>query len=87
MQYIVESRMKAAPTPEILALIPSESARGRELDAQGIRRNLFISADLSTAWQVFEVGSREAVETTLQSFPLHPYMNETITELADPARL
>jgi muconolactone delta-isomerase len=79
--FLVESRFNAAPTEEILAMLPAEQARGRELDATGVRRHLFLAADNSGSWQVLELGSREEVDRVMESFPFHPYMTEKVTEL------
>lgn len=49
MRFIVESALAVAPTPEIMALLPAESARGVELDEAGIRDALYVSADVSRA--------------------------------------
>ena len=81
MRFMVESGLNVPPTPEILALIPAESAHGEELDAQGLRERLYLAADMSRAWQVFNAASREEVEALLQSFPLAPYTASTITVL------
>ena len=43
MTFLVESHFTAIPTTDILALIPAESARGAELDAEGVRLHLFIT--------------------------------------------
>ena len=85
MLFMVEGQLAVAPTPEILALIPQESARGRELEAQGLRLHVFVAADQSGAWQVFEVDSREQLDELLASFPLQPYVTEKVTQLAEPA--
>jgi muconolactone delta-isomerase len=84
MRFLVESALNIPPTPEILALIPAESARGVELDTQGVRECLYLAADMSRAWQVSKADSPEAVEEILQSFPLVPYTASTITALAEP---
>jgi muconolactone delta-isomerase len=84
MRFLVESSLNIPPTPEILALIPAESARGVELDEQGLRECLYLAADMSRAWQVFTADSSEAVEEILQSFPLAPYTASTIIALAEP---
>lgn len=81
MRFIVESSFSQAPTPELLALIPAESARGEELDAQGLRKALYVAADQSRVWQVFQVDSREALDAALESFPLHAHLHNVITEL------
>jgi hypothetical protein len=61
MPFIVESRFSVTPTPEILALVPPETARGR-VDAQDLRLRLFLAADQSAGWQSFEVESREELD-------------------------
>lgn len=83
MRFLVESAFKQTPTQEILALIPAEIARGNELDAQGIRLKLYVAADQSRAWQVYQSDSQTAVQAAVESLPLHPYLNVTITALAD----
>ncbi len=83
MQFMVESHFAAAPTAEILALIPAEQARGTELDTEGVRRNLFLASDMSSVWQVFAVDSRATLDTVLASFPLHAYLAERVVELGD----
>jgi hypothetical protein len=49
MRFLVESRLAQAPAPEILALIPTELARGQELDVAGVREALYVAADNSSA--------------------------------------
>jgi muconolactone delta-isomerase len=83
MQFMVESHFAAAPTAEILALVPAEQARGAELDTEGVRRNLFLASDTSSVWQVFAVDSRATLDTVLASFPLHAYLTERVVELGD----
>jgi muconolactone delta-isomerase len=87
MHVMVESRFAVAPTPDILEVVPAEQARGRELDAQGIRQALFIASDPAASWQVFDVASREELDRALASLPLHPYVVETVTQLTDSNRL
>jgi muconolactone delta-isomerase len=84
MRFLVESTFSQAPTPEILALIPGETARGKELDAQGIRDRLYVAADQSRSWQIFDVESPEILQAVLASFPLHPYLTHMVTALAGP---
>jgi muconolactone delta-isomerase len=84
MRFLVESSLNVQPTPELMALIPAETARGLELDTQGLRECLYLAADMSRAWQVFLADSPQAVEELLQSFPLAAYTASTITALAEP---
>jgi muconolactone delta-isomerase len=83
MQFMVEVRLATAPTPEILALLPAETANGERLDAEGIRKHFFLAADQSVGWQVFDVESRDQLERMLASFPLHPYVSATVTQLME----
>jgi muconolactone delta-isomerase len=83
MRFFVEMTLNQAPTPEILALIPAEVARGKELDAQGLREKLYVAADQTRAWQVFSCDTEEEVRAALASFPLHPYSDSVITPLAE----
>jgi muconolactone delta-isomerase len=83
MRFFVETKFKQAPTDEILGLIPAEIARGRELDAQGLRLQLLVAADRSSAWQVYQADSLATIQQAIESLPLHPFVTSTITPLAD----
>lgn len=85
MTFLVESHFNVIPTPDILALIPAESARGAQLDAEGVRLHLFIAADQSRAWQIFRAGSPAELERILSTFPLHRYTSTSVTPLAGAA--
>ncbi len=82
MRFMVESSFTQAPTPELFALLPQETARGIELDAEGVRLALYVASDNSRAWQIYEVESRAALDAVLESFPLYAYVSTTVTELA-----
>ena len=84
MRFLVEMSLNVAPTPEIMALIPAEIARGMELDAQGIRESLYVAADNSRAWQVLRADSRAALDEIMQTFPMTSHSNVTVIELAPP---
>jgi muconolactone delta-isomerase len=81
-KFMVEAALRGPHTPETLALIPTEVARGEELDRQGVRTGLYLAADLSRAWQVYDLPSVEAVERVLATFPLHPHLEQTIMRLS-----
>jgi muconolactone delta-isomerase len=83
MMFMVESTQTQPHTEQTLALIPAEMARGKELDAQGLRRGLFVAADFSKAWQVYDVDSERTLRALLQSLPLYEIADHTITPLAD----
>jgi muconolactone delta-isomerase len=83
MRFLVETTLKSAPTPEVLALIPAEVEHGKMLDARGVRERLYVAADQSKAWQVVRGESTSAVEQILGGFPLYPFLDVKITPLAD----
>jgi len=85
MKFLVESKFNQAPSEEILALIPAEVEHGKALDRQGIRLKLYVAADRSGAWQVYQGSSLAEVRQVIETFPLHPYITATITPLADDA--
>ena len=85
MKYLVTSKLNQPPTDSIIALIPAEIARGKELDAQGIRLKLYVAADQSGAWQVYQGDTEADVRKAIESLPLHPFVTTTITPLADDA--
>ncbi|MBS1965246.1 MAG: hypothetical protein JST60_05425 [Chloroflexi bacterium SZAS-1] len=84
MRFLTEVTFTQAPTPEMLALIPAETAHGLKLDAAGMREHLFVAADNSRAWQVLRADSLAEAEAIAKSFPLAPYLAITITPLAEP---
>jgi muconolactone delta-isomerase len=71
MRFMVEGAPKQALTDEMVALLPEEVARGRELDAQGLRRALYLAADRSRVWQVFAAEAQDEVQRALESLPLY----------------
>ena len=83
MRFLVETAFRQMPTPEVLALIPAETEHGKMLDKQGVREQLYIAADISRAWQVLRAGSAAEAEAIAASFPLAPFVNATITPLAE----
>jgi len=85
MQFMVEIKFAQAPTDEMIALIPAEIARGKELDATGSRLALYLAADLSTAWQIYQAESLAAVQEMIDSFPLTPFVTAMITPLQSAA--
>ena len=83
MRFLLKKTFKAPPTEEVLALIPIEEARAKELAEQGLLEALYVAADLSNAWAVWNCGSQAALEETHATLPLHDYLNIDITLLAD----
>ena len=83
MHFMVEGTPKQSLTDDLLAQLPAESARGQELEAQGLRHVLYVAADFSKAWQIFHADSLDEVQRALESLPLYAVTAYTITPLAD----
>ena len=83
MEFMVNARFRAQDRTEILARLPQEQARIQELKEQGIERALYIKSDLSQVWIVMQGESLEQVQKSLESLPLHPYMEVEIVPLAE----
>lgn len=83
MRFLIEETFKEPPTAEVQAIIPAEQARVKELTEQGLVAAVYIAADQSRAWAVWNVDSEAALEEAHDSLPLHPHMNSDITELAE----
>ena len=83
MRFMVEGTPRQTLDNEALALIPAETARGQEVQAQGLRTAIYVAADWSKAWQVYQVDSQEQLQQILASFPLHSFTEYRITPLAE----
>ncbi|MBA3943840.1 MAG: hypothetical protein H0X37_04680 [Herpetosiphonaceae bacterium] len=82
MKFMVEGTPSQALTPEMMALAPAETVRGKELDAQGLRTGLYLAADYSKVWQTFVADTHEDVQRALESLPLYHASTYTIVPLA-----
>jgi muconolactone delta-isomerase len=83
MRFIVEGSPSQPLSDELMARLPEESARGRELDAQGLRQALYVAADMSRVWQIFAADSEADVRRALESLPLYAVTTYIITPLAE----
>ena len=83
MRFLIKESFKAPPTAEVEALIPAEKARVKELTEQGLFVVVYLAADQSGAWAIWNADSQAALEEAHDSLPLHPYMNSEITLLAE----
>ena len=83
MRFLTTETLKAPPTAEVQALMPAELAKVKELTEQGMIEALYIAADRSGAWMVWNVDSQAALEEAHNTLPLHPYLNSEITVLAE----
>jgi len=83
MRFLTKETFKAPPTAEVQAVIPAEQAKVKELIEQGTIEALYLAADQSGAWMVWNVDSQAALEEAHNALPLHPYLNSEITVLAE----
>ena len=83
MRFLTTETFKAPPTADVQAVIPAEQARVKELTKQGLIAAVYVAADLSGAWIVWNVESQAALEEAHSTLPLHPFLNSEITVLAE----
>jgi muconolactone delta-isomerase len=85
MRFLTKEGLKEAPSEEVRGLIPAEQAAMKELMKQGVVEAMYVSADSSTAWVVWDIESQNALEEVHRTLPLHDYLNSDIALLADRA--
>lgn len=83
MHFLIKSTFKAPPTEEVLALIPVEQVRIKELAEEGLFEALYVAKDRSAAWSIWNCDSQSALEEMHEKLPLHDYLNIEITLLDD----
>ena len=83
MQFLIKSSLKAPPTEEVIALFPAEQAKGQELAEQGIQEAVYMAADQSCAWLIWNCESRDALDEIHKTLPLYEYLQAEITPLSD----
>ncbi len=66
-----------------MARMPAEQRRGVELAEQGIREAVYVAADRSAVWTVWNRDSQEVVEEVAKTLPLYECWNMDITPLSD----
>ena len=83
MRFMLTFTWKQPPTEEVQALIPAEQARAKELTEQGIQETMYLAADNSVGWVVWNCASQDEVQETLQTLPLNKFLNCDISPLAE----
>jgi muconolactone delta-isomerase len=83
MRFMLKLTFNQSPSEEIMALIPAEQRRGEELAEQGIREAVYIAADRSAVWTIWNCDSREDLEEVAKTLPLYIFWNIEVTQLAD----
>jgi hypothetical protein len=74
------------PSEDIMALLPLEQKRGRELAEQGIREAVYVAADRSAVWTVWNCDSQdsqEVLEELTKTLPFYEFWNIESTRLTD----
>ena len=83
MRFMLTATWKQPPNEQVMALVPAEEARVRELEEEGIHESLYLAADQSTVWGIWNCASQEQLEETLHTLPLYEHLNIDISPLAD----
>jgi muconolactone delta-isomerase len=83
MRFMLKHTLNRPVSAEILALLPAEKKRGEELAEQGIRETVYIAADRSAVWTVWNCASQEALEDAAKTLPLYEFWKIEATQLAD----
>lgn len=81
-QYMVEFELPETMTEEFLALIPEQREKVAEWMAEGRLLSYTLAFDRSKLWATVAAESEEAVSEMLDTFPLTPFMEAEIFELA-----
>ena len=71
---------------EIVAHVPAEQARIRDLRAQGAVDALYIAEAQDRVWLVVRGETLDAVRDIVASLPLHAYATVELAPLAEPAQ-
>jgi len=81
MQFMVEGTLKHAHAVETRSLIPAEVARGNEVQAQGLRKMIYVAADFPAAWQVYQVARSTSWMLSWRPFPaiLHQLPDHSVS--------
>jgi muconolactone delta-isomerase len=82
MEFMVHGTFRRQDQQSILERIPRERERIQVLKQQGTVEALYIASDFSGVWIVMQGESQDQVQKNLESLPLYPYMELTITPLS-----
>ena len=83
MRFLTKESLKSPPTAEVKALMPKELARAKELIEQGLIEAVYIAADRSGAWLIWNCESQAVLEETHKTLPLHEYLTSETTVLSE----
>ena len=83
MRFLLKLTLNRPTSEEIMALLPVEQIRGRELAEEGIREAVYVAADRSTVLTVWNCDFQEVLEEVTKTLPLFEIWNIEATRLAD----
>ena len=86
MQFMATIAFDSTRGADIARELPAEQVRVRELQRQGLLETLYIpvgSGAPANLWVVFNGDSADAVQATMKTLPLYPYMQVKLTPLRD----
>ena len=83
MRFMLTATWKQEPDEDAMALLPAEEARADELAEQGILEALYLPADQSGAWTVWQCKSLDEVQEVAKTLPLYEFLNIHISALED----
>jgi muconolactone delta-isomerase len=87
MRFLLKLTLNRPTSEEIIALLPAEKKRGEELAKQGIREAVYVAADRSAVWTVWNCASREELNEVIKTLPLYEFWKIEATQLADEETL
>lgn len=83
MRFMLTATWKQPLDETMMALLPAEEARADELAEQGVLEALYLPADQSGAWTVWQCESLDEVQEVAQTLPLYEYLNIDISALEE----
>jgi muconolactone delta-isomerase len=83
MRFLLKLTLNRPASEEIRRLLPAEQRRGVELAEQGIQEAVYVAADRSAVWTVWNCDSEDVLEEMTKTLPLYEFWNIEATRLAD----
>ena len=83
MRFLLKLTLNRPASEAIMALLPAEQRRGKERAEQGIRGAVYVAADRSAVWTVWNCDSEDVLDEATKTLPLFEFWNIEITRLAD----
>ncbi|MCA9875743.1 MAG: hypothetical protein KC441_18860 [Anaerolineales bacterium] len=83
MCFLLKLTLNRPASEEIMRLLPAEQRRGRELAEQGIREAVYVAADRSAVWTVWNCESQDVLDEMTKTLPLYEFWNIEVTQLAN----